>query len=355
MIKLKKSKSLLIIFLMLISTLNILSQTQPVKSNNSIAGLAALDEGRIKDAFDLLKKDVDEAQKSGKEDKPLAQAINNLGELYRRIGRFADAETLFRKAMEIAVKISDKTLEGITKNNLGLVYSAQGSAEQAIAFTEEALKIREQLFGKESFDYAITLDNLASAYANKKDFAKAEELTKMALSYFIKYKGITDADTIVAFNNLVEFYKAQEKKDKVLELYQEQISLIENKFGMDSEKLLNPLQKLAVSQMNFDYHNAAEQIFRRCLTLLEKNKIAVYPQQVYAFSLLGVSLTKQNKNPEAEDFFRKAIDGIDVEGAKKSPNATNIAVSVYVQFLKENKRTDEASALEVKIRKMFEQ
>ncbi len=353
MLKTKITSALFLTLIFLVSTSSVICQSQETKPNKGLEGMALLEKGQVKEAFEILKEDYEEALKSGKEDFQLANSINNLGEFYRRINRLNDAESFFLKAIEISTKISETVIESAAKNNLGVVYTAQKKYDEALKVLDEALLKRRKLYGEESTEVAITLDNIGLAYASKKNYPKAEEFTKKALAIFEKKGGIANIDTIIATNNLAAFYKEQGKTDEAINLYQRQFDLTEKEFGSDSPKLIEPIANLASLYVNDKDFKKTESVFRRYLTLLEKNNYAAYPRKVYALTMLGFYLNKQDKKVEAEEYFRKAIEGIDVETAKKSPNVVNIAVSIYVTFLKENKRNEEATALEDKIKKMF--
>ncbi len=355
MLKQKIVFSLFFTLLMFFPTKDIISQSQLTPNKKLVEAMAALDEGKVEQAFNLLKEHYEEAQKSGKEDFQLGNAVNSLGEFYRRINSLEKATTFLTRAIKIAEKISDKSLESAAKNNLGLTLVQQRKFDEAITFFNEALEIRKKVFGEESSEVAITLDNLGIAYANKQDFSKAEEFTKKSLAIFEKEVGISHHDTLLATDNLAQFYLMQGKIADAANLYQKQIDLTEKEFGTDSAKLISPLRQLILIYAKNPDYPKQEVPLRRILILHDKNNIAVYPDKVYYSTLLGYALMKQKKNVEAEKFLQDAVNGIDVKSALKAPDATNLAVSIYVQFLKENNRTNEASALEIKIRKMFEQ
>ena len=225
--------------------------------------------------------------------------------------------------------------------------------DQAIATFEVALKIRKELYGDDTVGVAITLDNLGLAHARKKAYPKSEEVIRQSLKIFEKRDGALGSHTITATRNLAAIYEEQDKTDEAVNLLQKLFDLMATQWGKDSPKLLGPIDQLRSLYVKKGDSKSIEAIFRRSLDLLEKNAVAAYPQKVYVLSILGFEMAKQKKNAEAEDFLKRAVDGTDVQGAKKAPDAANIAISFYVKFLKDNGRDKEALAVEDKARKMF--
>jgi tetratricopeptide (TPR) repeat protein len=356
MLKIQIGFSLIILVLILFSINNVVCQNQTISDKKASDAITLLNNGKWEESLKLLQENYEEAKKTGKEDSLLGNAINNLGEFYRRVNRLDESIKFFSQAIKIAEKISDKVLEGSAKNNLGLVLSTQKKYEEAILLLNQGLEIRKKIYGEDSPEVAVTLDNLGLTYADKSDFEKAEEFTRKALVIFEKKNGISHPDTMIATKNLADFYLAQSKVNEAADLYQRQIDLTEKEFGVDSGKIIVPIRRLVSIYTNkiTDFPKQ-EVLLRKLLIVQDKNMVEVYPFKVYYSSLLGYALTKQKKDIEAENFFQAAVNGIDIEAAKKSPDATNIAISLYVAFLKDTGREKDALALEEKIRKLFSQ
>jgi len=63
--------------------------------------MKAYEAGRYTDAAQLFRLAVAEAEKSGSSDPRLATSLNNLGELYRVLGKYDQAEPLYKRALAI--------------------------------------------------------------------------------------------------------------------------------------------------------------------------------------------------------------------------------------------------------------
>ena len=103
------------------------------------------------------------AAESGSESTQMATALNNLAENYRALGRFAEAEPLFRQALAIDAKTigTDHPNYAIDLNNLALVLEATGRFDAAEPLYRQAMAITEKTIGTDHPDYAIHLNNLA--------------------------------------------------------------------------------------------------------------------------------------------------------------------------------------------------
>lgn len=346
------SCALVLIFAALLMPVNAASQDKSPWAERASAAFQALAQGRREEAFRLLKENLEEAEKSGKRDFGLSNSLNNLGEFYRRTGDIVAAEQYYRRALTVAREIAHQTLEGAVLNNLGLTSTARREYDEAVSLLRQALGLREKALGPEHPDVAITLDNLGLAYAYKKDYAKAEEFIKRSLAMLEKIRGLWDYDVTLATNNLAGVYKSQGKHAEVVALYQRQFDLLEKEFGAGSLRLTGPIAKLVGLFGETQEHQKVEALLRRNLDILEKNSSPDYPNKVTVLTYLGVNLTTQNKDAEAERHFRRAIDIVDKESAGKPPGVAALALTRYAMLLRKTGRDKEAAELEERARKL---
>ncbi|MHC5916251.1 MAG: tetratricopeptide repeat protein [Nostoc sp.] len=75
-------------------------------------------------------------------------ALHNLGEMYRRCGRFKDAIPLFHLSLEASRKREDIDSEITTLNNLGLAHQEADETEEALAYFNNALTLCCQQYRK---------------------------------------------------------------------------------------------------------------------------------------------------------------------------------------------------------------
>ena len=104
-----------------------------------------------------------------KRDMPDQRDFAKLSNLARRLGaegRFAEAETLCKRALAIAENVLGRHDPDIATilNNLAFIYHNQNRFAEAEPLYMRALAIREQAFGSEHPDVAQGLNNLAGLY-----------------------------------------------------------------------------------------------------------------------------------------------------------------------------------------------
>ncbi len=114
-----------------------------------------------------------------------------------------EAETLTRKALDMAKKIDIKHPDvAFVSSNLAVILYDKGDYKGAEALLDQSLEIDEMFFGAEHPNTAVRLGNLAHVYAKTNRFGLAEEFMQKALNIEEKYFG---KDSVVVANRLASF------------------------------------------------------------------------------------------------------------------------------------------------------
>ncbi|MDW8369481.1 MAG: tetratricopeptide repeat protein, partial [Geminicoccaceae bacterium] len=138
-------------------------------------GQALLEAGRTAEAAREFERVLELAERAlGANDPRLAVDLNNLGEVYRRLGRYTEAAALLQRAIRLDEAAGGRSPALATSlNNLGLVYRAQGRLEEAAALHRRALGLLEGTLGPDHPDTARALANLAQVELQRGDAAAA--------------------------------------------------------------------------------------------------------------------------------------------------------------------------------------
>ena len=110
--------------------------------------------------------------RAAKEDAGSAEALYGLGSAYLQLQKTAEARECFERALA-----AHATYPGTLPNcwnNLGILAAREGNADEAIGDFQNALKIDPQ--------HSIALQNLGSAYRQKKDWPAAKRALEQALA-----------------------------------------------------------------------------------------------------------------------------------------------------------------------------
>ena len=180
----------------------------PWESNNE-AGMEAYRQGNYAEAERQWLSALQEAENFGPEDPRLATSLNNLGELYRAQGKYAEAEPLSRRALAIDEKAlgSEHPDVATDLNNLALLSYNQGKYAEAETLNQRALAIREKALGPEHPNVATSLNNLALLYYTQGKYAEAEPLYQQSLAIWEKALGPEHPDVAKILKNYAEILR----------------------------------------------------------------------------------------------------------------------------------------------------
>jgi tetratricopeptide (TPR) repeat protein len=256
------------------------------------------------------KKAIEVAEKAFGADHPyVATSLNNLGELYKAQGRYAQAELLHKRSLAIREKAlgADHPYVATSLNNLGELYKAQGQYAQAELLHKRSLAIREKALGADHPDVAMSLNNLAGLYENQGQYAQAESLYKRSLAICEKDLGADHPHVATSLNNLAGLYENQGQYAQAEPLYKRSLAIREKALGADHPDVAASLNNLAGLYKTQGQYAQAEPLYKRSLAIWEKALGADHPNVAASLNNLAGLYKTQGRYAQAEPLYKRSL------------------------------------------------
>jgi tetratricopeptide (TPR) repeat protein len=279
----------------------------PLHSQDTVAltqqGLEFMNRGRFREAESPLV----QALKLAGQDNPTA--VYNLASLYHRQGRFQEAERLHRHALELIERHNGPLHPDVAQslNDLGAIYRSLGKHSQAIAVLERAVRILDTQPSSEL--NATTLNNLGAAYHEVGQFVRSEEIVRRALataesgqnggsdvpyllstlghgylarkhyleaeavyrraiSLLAATHGVQHPDYAFAMSNLAALYQRQRRFREAVPLLESAIEIFEGSVGRDAPCLGVPLDRYTEVLRGVGRKAEAREVARRAKSIV---------------------------------------------------------------------------------------
>lgn len=218
---------------------------------------------------------------------PAAAIAVRAQEAIRR-GQYQEAETLHHQVLAIHEKsLGEHPTTATSISNLGNVLYLQGKYAQAEAVYRRALQMREKLLGGDHADVATSLNNLANVLQelNKDQQVGASEARARARLG----SGISAATDVEA-------------------MYRRALAIQERALGRAHPATANSLNNLAVLLGLRGDFSQAELLHRDALASMEKVFGEQHPDTAAILTALSLVLDRQGKLVEAEASYQRAVE-----------------------------------------------
>ena len=235
----------------------------------------------MKEAEALLREAHEVSAAHGGDDANTLNRLNNLAGLCRTDGRLAQAEEMFRRALEGFRKIDVAENDGVasvdtvtTMNNLAELLQTDQRGDEALPLLSEARGLARVLADERTAEvarrtrmtsigvveaglkrledsnpmslYLTILNNLASLYQQQGGLEDAEPLLREALEMRRQLQGPRHAQTLLVLNNLANVLKqlgGQERLDQAVKYYREALMSKKETLGAQHESTLKSMNK----------------------------------------------------------------------------------------------------------------
>ena len=229
--------------------------------------------------------------------------------MYRAQGRYAEAEPLYRRALEIHVKAlgPDHPDVGQSLNNLAALYYDQGWYAEAEPLSKRSLAIHERALGPDHPRLGMSLSNLGELYRTQGRYAEAEPLHKRSLAIREKALGPDHPDVGSSLNNLAVLYGEQGLYGEAEPLHKRSLAIREKALGPDHPDVGTSLNNLAALYGRQGLYSVAEPLYKRSLAIREKALGPDHPDVGTSLNNLAALYLAQGRYAEAEPLYKRSL------------------------------------------------
>jgi tetratricopeptide (TPR) repeat protein len=283
------------------------------------AATALYRQGKYAEEESLCRNAIAAIEKSAGDHSPqLAPPLDDLGGIYLRQGRFADAKAPLDRA-ESVLDLS-KPADAVTYAHLcinkGWLQYSLGNIDAAETTFIDGRKLLEKYQTSPTVDLAELINNVALAYEDN----EAEDKTKIADAKVLllkswelrrKLTGPESAESGESLNNLGMYLLFHSEDEDgigtVLLTLKKALAVNEKVYGKDNPETASSLANMAMAYHLTQQDDLAEREIRLAIPMTEKFLGKDNPDRAYELQVLGQILQSQQKYREAEADFLEAV------------------------------------------------
>ena len=245
-------------------------------------------------------------------DQPEVQAtlMNTMGEVYKSLGLYDRATPLLENALTVREEIFGYEHQTVAQsiNNLAELEHYKGNLESAERLYREALNIRRKLFGSEHKDKSESLNNLAVLLSEVGNYQAAEPLLREALMIDRKLFGNENKFVARELHNLGILLQRKGDYEVADSLLREGLTMARNLFGNEHPTVANDLSDLAMLLYKKGDLQDAESLLRESLEIHRKLLGDLHPDVAISLNNLGGILFEMGDYEEAESLYRECLE-----------------------------------------------
>lgn len=205
----------------------------------------------------------------GEMNEDVANSYNQLGSLHYNAGKFADAESSWRKALAIQEQVlgdhHPKTL--VTAANLSTVLRRKTEFDEAAQILLDVLEKRAYVLGDEHPDYANTLYSLGFLYYDMGAFDEAEHYWRQTLEKRIALYGNEHPDIGTTLNALAALARGKGDFEETLVILNELLEYYRTVYGREHGTVARMLHNLGATYASLEQGQVAAQYYREALEM----------------------------------------------------------------------------------------
>jgi tetratricopeptide (TPR) repeat protein len=215
-----------------------------------------------------------------KDKKYLSNYFYKLGNLFRELDFYLESIKYYKQAIELKYEIYGKESLDVTLslNDLGRLYFCIQDFDNALIYLQKAYNIRGK-FATNSNDndilflFAITTNNIGLCYDGINQIDKAIEMYNNSIDLYKKTVN-SEPELSISYHNIALSYSKIFKFEKSLEYYQLAIKIKQSHYGYDHPELVMTLNNIGLVYTKFSSYQKAMEYYSRAEKIINK-----YPGQ----------------------------------------------------------------------------
>ncbi|MEO5983997.1 MAG: tetratricopeptide repeat protein, partial [Ferruginibacter sp.] len=230
--------------------------------------------------------------------KGLAYAVRNMGVSHRYLANLETALSLSIQALDMLVKLGEKSGEAQAYVSIGAIYYYMGDYERSLDYFLKGLRLNEEIGNKEAQAYA--LNGAGYIYSTLGDNKNGVDFLQRALALSKEFSFSHDIRSRV-LESMAFVYLNDGQLDKAYETYIECLRISEKSSQSMEGQALYGIGDIFVRQNRLD---EAKEYFLKSLTILKGRD-----REAEANSLLhlGKLFLRQEDSKQAKEYFLEAL------------------------------------------------
>ena len=256
----------------------------------------------------VVDRGVQGARNLNNDPKVQAELYQNLGSIYQKLGKFEEADTLLRSALDQHKLLfgadSLEVAESLTA--LGLLRSDQARLEEAEQLVREGLAMTRRHVPPNHPEVAKATLAFGKVLAQRGFYDRAIDSLNEAVR-LESAPGVAPADLAASISMLADAHYSAGHYDVCRSLYTRALEMHRQIYDPKHPLIADDLGSLAAVQRDLGYYSEAERLDRQALEIAQSYYGHNHPQTAGRLTALAESLTYQKKYDEAVSDLEQAL------------------------------------------------
>jgi non-specific serine/threonine protein kinase/serine/threonine-protein kinase len=243
-----------------------------------------------REVLDKASKDIDTGLSHDPELQ--AQMMHVMGDVYRNLGLFPRAQTLFQRSADIRRRVlgpeNAETLRSL--DDLAWILNQEGHAGEAEKLQRQSVDTRRRVFGIKNLDTLKSMSNLAWTLDREGHYAEAEKLDREVLDLRRRVVKADDRETAATMNNLAATLGHEGHYAEAEELKRATLDLRRRILGPEHPETLLAMNNLAATFQQQGRYAEAEPLQRETLNLQHRILGPEHPDTLRSMNNLASTL-----------------------------------------------------------------
>jgi len=239
-----------------------------------------------------------------------ASAINEQAQALNAQGKFAQAQPLYEKALEIRRRLltDDHPDTAVSYNSVAFNLNTQGKFAQAKPLCEKALEINRRLLTDDHPDTAITYNNVAFNLSAQGKYAQAQPLYEKALEIWRRLLTDDHPDIAAGYVNLAANLNSQGKYAQAQPLYEKALEIRRRLLTDEHPDTARSYQGVAFNLSAQGKYAQAQPLFEKGLEIRRRLLTDDHPLTAISYNGVAFNLNAQGKYAQAQPLHEKALE-----------------------------------------------
>jgi tetratricopeptide (TPR) repeat protein len=266
-----------------------------------------------------------------------------------RLGKFQEAVDWSIRAVDRSRTTPPNEVTTVLTNNLATLLMEQGDLEAAKRWAREAVATALQTTPLHHPNHELANTTLASIYAYRGDYARAEPISRSALFHLRRCLGESDVKVGLAAGNLAEIYRIQNRDREAIPLYFQAVAALGVESRRESWGILCARSGLMVFLSPIGRSAEAEHLASSVLKILQSTNAANDARAAILMQRMALLRLAQKDLAAARVAIERSLAIFEAISGAQSPQMI-APLKTYALILRAAKDRRSANRVDLRIR-----